>query len=58
MTRYEGDTFVVGTIVLNDETWKVSKSNSSPLEETVYSLSEMQTFDDEVMKTTTVTPKK
>jgi hypothetical protein len=101
--RYEGETFVVDTIGLNDKTWidqvghphsdalhlierfrrvdqdtlevsvtfddpkaytkpftgkKVFKRSSSSMEVTVCSLTEMQSFDDEVMKTTTVTPKK
>ena len=34
------------------------KRSSSPMEVTVCSLTEMQSFDDEVMKTTTVSPKK
>jgi hypothetical protein len=37
---------------------RVFKRSSSPMEVTLCSLSEMQSFDDEVMKTTTVTPKK
>jgi hypothetical protein len=37
---------------------RVFKLSSAPLEETVCSLSEMQSFDDEVMKTTTQTPRK
>jgi hypothetical protein len=34
------------------------KRSSSPMEVTLCSLSEMQSFDDEVMKSTTVTPKR
>ena len=102
--KYEGDTFVVDTIGLNDKTWidqlghphsdqlhlierfrlvdkdslevsltfedpkaypkpftvkRVFKRSSAPMEETVCSLTEMQSFDDEVMKsTTTQTPRK
>jgi hypothetical protein len=101
--RYEGDTFVIDTVGLNDKTWidqvghphsdqlhlterfrrvdhdsleltvtfddpkaytklftsKVQyKSSKSPMEVTVCSLTEMQSFDDEVMKTTTVPAKK
>ena len=37
---------------------RVFKRSASPMEETVCSLTEMQNFDDEVMKTTTQTPKK
>jgi len=37
---------------------RVFKLSFAPLEETVCSLSEMQSFDDEVMKTTTQTPRK
>jgi hypothetical protein len=39
-------------------TTRVFKRSASPMEETVCSLTEMQNFDDEVMKTTTQTPKK
>ena len=101
--RYEGDTFVVDTVGMNDKTWidqvghphsdalhlverfrrldhdtlelsvtfddpkayaksftakRVFKRSSSPLEITPCSLTEMQSFDDEVMKTTTQKPKK
>ncbi len=101
--KYEGDTFVVDTIGLNDKTWidqvghphsdalhlierfrrldhdtlelsvtfddpkaylkpftakRVFKRSNSPLEVTLCSLTEMQSFDDEVMKSTTQTPKK
>ena len=101
--RYDGDTFVIDTVGLNDKTWidqvghphsdalhlierfrrvdhdtleltvtfddpkayakifnaKVSyKLSNSPMEVTACSLTEMQSFDDEVMKTTTVPPKK
>ena len=37
---------------------RIFKHSSSPMEVTLCSLTEMQSFDDEVMKTTTVTPKK
>jgi hypothetical protein len=101
--KYDGDTFVIDTMGLNDKTWidqvghphsdalhlierfrrldhdtlelsvtfddpkaytesltakRVFKRSSAPLEITPCSLTEMQSFDDEVMKTTTETPKK
>jgi hypothetical protein len=101
--RYEGDTFVIDTVGLNDKTWidqvghphsdglhlierfrrvdhdtleltvtfddpkaytkqftgkGIYKLSTSPMEVTPCSLTEMQSFDDEVMKTTTVAPKK
>src|SRR6266446_4334300 len=37
---------------------RMFKRSSSPMEVTLCSLSEMQSFDDEVMKSTTVTPKR
>jgi hypothetical protein len=96
--KYEGDTFVVDTIGMNDKTWidqvghphsdqlhlierfrlvdkdsievsltfddpkaypkpfttkRIFKRSAAPMEETVCSLTEMQSFDDEVMKSTT-----
>jgi hypothetical protein len=101
--RYEGDTFVIDTVGLNDKTWidqvghphsdalhlierfrrvdsdtleltvtfddpkaytkvftgkVIYKLSNLPMEVTVCSLTEMRSFDDEVMKTTTVPPKK
>ena len=101
--KFEGNTFTVDTVGLNDKTWidqvghphsdqlhlierfrlvdkdsievsltfedpkaypkpftatRVFKRSKAPMEETVCSLTEMQSFDDEVMKSTTTPAKK